>query len=451
MWGALLSGLAAAFIPGLYSAVPSRIGGERGTCYGLPGNRKGRGMASKGISWRSSVGINGVNFLLAEVVAVIGPFLGTFLKQKGWSYDRIGLVIALGGLGTLLAQIPAGVISDRIESRRLLLAGVSLLVGGSLALLPMLSESISGVALIQFLSGMGNAFFVPLLAALALSLAGHRAFDRMMGINQSWNHAGNIIAALLAIMLVQWFGVVSIFYVMAAVSVVAASSLWLIDPRELNPHLSGGGEQKADPQAQHIRHILHEVRDLLRDRRILALVVAVALFHMANAPVMPLLGLYLKELGGGDEQIAQVVLVAQVIMIPMALLAGRFCGSLGRKPVFALAFFVLPLRIFLYSITTDPQWLLAIQALDGIAAGIYGVVIALMCSDLTVGKQGFNTLLGIMQTALAVGGVVGPLLQGYLTLYLGFPLTFLCFAGIAALGAVVFLWKVPETYTPDAK
>ncbi len=36
--------------------------------------------------------------------------------------------------------------------------------------------------------------------------------------------------------------------------------------------------------------------------------------------------------------------------------------------------------------------LVALQALDGIGAGIYGVVIVAMCADLTKGKGRFNAL-----------------------------------------------------------
>jgi hypothetical protein len=46
------------------------------------------------------------------------------------------------------------------------------------------------------------------------------------------------------------------------------------------------------------------------------LVISLALFHIANAPVMPLAALYIKHLGGSDEQVAMVVLVAQIVMIP---------------------------------------------------------------------------------------------------------------------------------------
>ena len=49
------------------------------------------------------------------------------------------------------------------------------------------------------------------------------------------------------------------------------------------------------------------------------LVIATALFHLANAPVMPLVALDVKSLQGSDVEMAAVVLVAQAVMIPVAL------------------------------------------------------------------------------------------------------------------------------------
>jgi MFS family permease len=110
--------------------------------------------------------------------------------------------------------------------------------------------------------------------------------------------------------------------------------------------------------------------------------------------------------------VAAVVLTAEMAMIPVALAAGRLCDRWGRKWVFGVGFVVLPVRIFLHSLTSDPRVLVALQAPDGVGAGIYGVVIVAICADLTRGRGGFNTLLGLIATALSVGGVVGPRLAG---------------------------------------
>jgi MFS family permease len=68
-----------------------------------------------------------------------------------------------------------------------------------------------------------------------------------------------------------------------------------------------------------------------------------------------------------------------------------------------------------------------------------------MAADLTRGKGHFNSLMGLFATALAIGGVAGPLLSGVLVQHLGFRVTFYAFAALAAIGAAVFLLSVPET------
>jgi MFS family permease len=155
--------------------------------------------------------------------------------------------------------------------------------------------------------------------------------------------------------------------------------------------------------------------------------------------------LYVKKLGGSDKLMTATVLTAQIVMTPIALLAGRFCDSWGRKPVMAIAFWILPLRILSYTFVSSPAAVVWLQCLDGIGAGIYGVAVVAFSADLTRGRGGFNTLMGLFATALAIGGVIGPLISGVLVEHLGFRITFYAFTALATAGAIVFTWFVPET------
>jgi MFS family permease len=390
------------------------------------------------ISLQSRLGLNAANFFLAEVTGVVLPFVNDLLQSRQWRYDAIGLATALAGLGVFLMQAPAGFLVDRLRHRRLLLAGSSLLLGLCYGLLPLLPARWWYVDPLLLVGGAGQAFFTPLLGALALGLVGHARLSRTMGVNQGWNHAGNIAAALTAMALITWAGLSSVFYAVAAVSVLAAASVFTIRPGELDERRASGATD--DGTTKPVGYW-----GLLRDRRVVVLFAATALFHLANAPVMPLVALDVKRLHGSDRQVAAVVLVAQTVMIPVALLTGWLCERWGRKPVFAIGFVVLPLRIFLYSLARTPEMLIALQALDGIGAGIYGVAVVAMCADLTRGKGGFNTLSGLIATALCVGGVIGPLGSGFLVQHLGFVAAFDTFAGIAAIAAVLFLLFMPET------
>ncbi len=111
----------------------------------------------------------------------------------------------------------------------------------------------------------------------------------------------------------------------------------------------------------------------------------------------------------------------------------------------AIAFWVLPLRIASYALVNKPEAIVYLQAFDGIGAGIYGVAVVALAADLTRGKGFFNTLMGLFATALAFGGVAGPLISGLLVQHLGFRTTFFAFSLLGVVGAAIFTLLVPET------
>jgi hypothetical protein len=65
--------------------------------------------------------------------------------------------------------------------------------------------------------------------------------------------------------------------------------------------------------------------ELFRDRRVVILFAATALFQLAKAPVMPLIALYVRHVRGSDRQVAVMDLAARAVMIPVALLTGGLC------------------------------------------------------------------------------------------------------------------------------
>ena len=387
--------------------------------------------------------MNAANFFQAEMVGVVLPVLSTFLRESNWRYDAIGVATAAGALGSLLFQTPAGLITDRVSCRRRLFAMAALLTGVCFAIIPLVPHSYQYIVPPLFLAGAAGAFFAPVLAALALALVGHARLSRTIGTNQGWNHAGNIAAAVSAIAVVSRFGINSIFYAVGLSSLCAACSALLIRENDLDERLATG-------LTRNDQHAM-QWSTLLRDRTILAAFVSVFLFHLANAPILPAVGLYVKQLGGSDRMMTATVLTAQCVMVPVALLSGSLCDLWGRKPVLAIAFWALPLRILSYSFAQTPAAIVWLQTLDGIGAGIYGVAIVALAADLTRGKGWFNTLTGLFATAVAIGGFAGPLITGVLLQHLGFKSTFYCFAGLALLGAGFFTILVPETAASSRK
>jgi MFS family permease len=393
-------------------------------------------IVNSSASWTSWIGLCAASFFLAEIGGVTMPFVNTYLVESGWGYDTIGAATAFAGLVSFLTNWPAGFILDHTRRRRVLLAAASLLVGGCFGLLPSMRESRVEIISMLALAGFGKPFFGPLTNALTLGLVGHASLNRALGIKEGWNHAGNIAAALTAMALVSYFPVTSVFYAVTVVSVLAAVSGFLIRPSELH---------RDRPLGLPVARPSIRFLDVIRDHRVATLLAAATLFHLANAPVMPLVAQKIRHVGGSNSLVAGVVLMAQAVMIPVALLAGLLGERWGRKPVLAIGFVVLPIRICLYAFTDDPTQLVALQALDGIGAGIFGVTAVAVCGDLTRDRGHFNGLAGLLATAVGSGGVVGPLLSGLIVQHLGFSAAFFTFSGIATVAAVLLIGWMPET------
>jgi MFS family permease len=73
-----------------------------------------------------------LNFLMADVRDGLGPYLSVFLRgSQHWQPGPIGIAMGASSIAAALSQIPAGLLVDRLQSRRMLVAlsGFSVAVG----------------------------------------------------------------------------------------------------------------------------------------------------------------------------------------------------------------------------------------------------------------------------------------------------------------------------------
>jgi MFS family permease len=139
------------------------------------------------------------------------------------------------------------------------------------------------------------------------------------------------------------------------------------------------------------------------------------------------------------------IVAAQLVMLPIALFAGRRADQWGRKPILLAGFAILPVRAVLYTLSDDSAWLIAVQLLDGVGAGIFGALTPLIVADLMRGTGRYNLALGAIATAQGVGASLSGLAAGAMVDHFGYAPTFLS-AGVAAMAALAVLaFAMPET------
>jgi MFS family permease len=349
-------------------------------------------------SARSLRGLDAINLLMADVRDGVGPFLAVFLKgAQHWDSGAIGLALGASSIAAAICQIPAGLLVDQTRAKRALIAGSGLLVGLGCLLIVAFPRFWTVIAA-QLLLGAASAVIPPAIAALSLGLVGRRLLDGRISRNEGFNHAGNLTAAVLAGGLGQYFGAQWIFYLVCGFALASAAIVTRVNPREIDHEQACGGE---DPS--------HEgepvpFRALLRRQDLLIFLGAVMLFHFGNAAMLPMAGQMLARTHPGEDAIAlsACIIAAQCVMVGVAWCVGRASArGVGRKPIFLVALSVLPVRGLLFAFTSSPYAVVGIQLLDGVAAGIFGVISVLIASDLMRGTGRFNLAQGL--TALAVG------------------------------------------------
>ncbi len=402
-------------------------------------------MAKAGtVSARSLRALDYVNLFLGDVRGGVGPYLATYLLAiQHWEAGSIGIALSAMGIAAAVSQTPAGDLVDRLRQKRLLVVLASLLVAigcVGMALIPTMQVVVSA----QVLIGSAAAIFLPAVAAISLGLVGYRNLANRMGRNEAFNHVGNVGAATLAGLIGYVIAPEGIFFLVAAMSVASIIAVSMIREQDIDHALARGARDERG-RSPHISSI----KELLVDRRIAYFAASVILFHFANAAMLPLIG---QRLSTGDEARAMLymsacIIVAQVVMIPVAIWAGRLADSWGRKAIFLVGFAVLPIRGMLYALSDDPYFLVSVQILDGVGAGIFGVLSVVVVADLTAGTGRFNLTQGAISAAVGMGASLSNVMAGFVVQQAGYDAAFLTLAAIAGVAFAFFWLSVPETKT----
>ena len=399
----------------------------------------GSGMRLNALDW--------LNFFLADVRGGLGAYVNVFLLTKAqWSQAAIGAVLSTSGLIGIMAHPALGAFIDRTRTKRaLIISGVFVLSGCGLAIVWM--PVLPVVLVADFIMAVLGGVFAPTVAAITLGLYGQEALPIRLGRNAAFDRAGNVFIAV-------FIGIVGVAYsqkapfylppLFAALTTIAVLSI----PARAIDHAKARG---LDLDASRHAGSPTGWRVLIRYRALLVFATAAALFHFANAPMLPLVvqKLALANPGWETGLTSAAIIVAQCATILMALLVTR-ANDFGRKPLLLLAFTAVPLRGGLCMWSDDPTWLLAVQVLDGVGGGLFEALLPLVLADIMDGTGHYSLARGLVGTVQGIGGSSSQAVAGYIITTAGYNAAFLTLEMVATAGLLLIVIAMPET-TPSPK
>jgi MFS family permease len=392
-------------------------------------------------SKQTVVGLNSLLFCLSDVRNGIGPLLSIHLRNAlNWDAAKIGIALATVEFSAFLSQIPAGLLADASRHKRAIIAAAScMIISGCFIILTF--PFFSAIILAQLMMGISIALISPALGAITLGLFGRKKLPARAGKNEIWNHFGNVSSALAAGVTGYLLGSQWIFYLVIGFGLASLLSLLFIRPKEINyavarelPRMSATTEPVP---------LLH----LFKRSPILIFNTSLILYYIANGSQMALVGQILanKDPVHSALFIASCMIIAELTMICVAYIMSRIVNYYNRKTLFLAAFIILPVRAILYTVVDNPYLFLLIQTLDGVAAGILGIMGTVINSDLAVGTGRFNFLQGMGAMSTNVGESISQIFAGFIARSFGFNTAFFTLACIAISGFLFFAFLMPET------
>jgi MFS family permease len=392
-------------------------------------------------SQQSLLALSWFNFFLSGMQTAFGPIAAAYLAAQEWSAKDIGFVLSIGGIASLVSQVPGGELIDAVRAKRLLVATGVVTVALS-TLIFRLWPSFPLVALAEVLQGLTGGVIGPGVVAITLGLIGHAKLAERLGQNQRFAAAGGV-AVTLTMAVIAYSELPWAMFVPVLLAVPVLVALNRIRAEEIDFGRASGAEHiHADRPHRAGRNVA-----LLKNHRLLIFATCMVLFQVANASVLPLINETLAYEGRRQAApvVAALIIVPQLIVALLAPWVGQRAEKQGRKPLLLVGFAALPIRAVLFALTTNPLALIVIQVLDGITGVVIGVMTALVIADVTQGTGRFNLAQGMFGTVIGVGASLSPTLSGLIVHHFGYSAGFLslaCEGLVALLFLAVFL---PET------
>ncbi len=348
----------------------------------------------------------------------------------------VTLPIAMAGVGTLLANVPFGVLLGRMSERTGQIAGVAL-IAASVAVLAVDAPYAVLIAM-RLLTGVGLSLWGLSRMQYMLRMTPLRQRGRVMsvfgGVNRiamsfSGPAAGGAVASV--------WGYQALF-VMAGVIIAAA----LVPSVRFREARAAAGAQVAAPP-----NPFAALGRVLQTRRYDLLTagtghVLASTIRAGRTVVLPLYGA--QALGLDAAAVGIAVSISGAVDMVLFPLAGYVMDHFGRKAAILPSFTLFGVFMALLNLAGDFGGLAVIGVMLGIANGLGSGTMLTLGTDLAP-RERPGEFLGVWRLLGDVGHSGGPAVVGGAAELFGLALAPLALAGIGLAGALTFGLLVRET------
>ncbi|MBU2702600.1 DHA1 family multidrug resistance protein-like MFS transporter [Sporomusaceae bacterium BoRhaA] len=370
------------------------------------------------LNWQKNLWTLSIAVLLSgSSYTMVIPFLPLYLLDIGVSPASVNMWSGIIFSATfLVAGVMApywGRYADRTGKRRMVMRA-----GFSLAIVYFLGAFVRSpleLLIVRVLQGFANGF-VPASMAIVTSSTPKDKMGFSMGFMQTALVSGGILGPLLGGTLSHLFGMRLSFVIAAGIIFLAtlAVGYFVTEPPSAQVSKDGG--------------ILEDVKMAFQNRKLRNMLLLLFTVQMVTMTLQPLIALYVAELQGSMEGVALTAgIVYSLAGIAGAIAAptwGKVGQTRGFMKILAAAFFGAGCFNFGQFFACNIYQFSVLQFLFGLfIVGVFPAINTIAVTGIETNFQG--RIFGLMTTANQLGSMVGPLVGGFMSSWIGIKPVFL--------------------------
>jgi MFS family permease len=377
--------------------------------------------------------------LLAFGQGLLVPTLPYYAASLGASKGLIGFIVAAAGIGTLLADVPAGALLGRTGRRPAMLLGAGIV--GLSSLIIGVFPQIAALILLRLLAGVGTALWGISRHAYITDVTAPAQRGRSIAIFGGINRTGSLLAPAFGGVIAKFFGLGAPFLVAGGMALLTAIVAFIFIPET--------GRGKANAPGHRLRWGL--VGQLLRThwRDLSAAGIAQIFAQMIRAGRQLLIPLYGQSLGLDVAAVGGIVSFAAGLDVAMFFPAGFMMDRFGRKVAAVPSFAIMAAGMLVVAWSYDFRTLLLGAAIIGFGNGLGSGTMMTLGADLAP-PGAVGEFLGFWRLIGDTGQSSGPLVVGAVAGAFGLAATALLLSGIGAAAALTLALLVRETRAEPA-
>jgi MFS family permease len=372
--------------------------------------------------------VSAAHFVSHYYIILLAPLMPFVRAEYGVSYTEIGLAFAAFNIVTAALQTPAGFLVDRLGARVLLIAG--LMTGASAFVAVGLVDSFWVMVAMFAVAGIGNTVYHPADYAL---LSHHVPSDRIgqaFSIHTFAGMLGSAVAPATLLMMQSVWGWRGAFIGAGVLGFATAALVLAVHdssaaPVDASPARAGTDKTAASWQ-------------LLLSAPILLNLVFFALLAMISGGIYNYSVVALGALYGTPVTTATAALSGNLLWSAVGVLAGGLIVSRTSRHGTVAAIGLSALAMFtalVAQIDLDAWALIAAMSLAGFFSGVIMPSRDMIVRDITP-PGSFGKVFGFVTTGFNIGGIIAPLIFGWVMDHGSPRLVFLGVAGLSLIAIV---------------